>query len=115
MASSSIARYLTPWKFRREQQAERVRSLRDRDGDNCARCRRPVRFDLTDGHDQGAAIELVIPAIAGGGEEIGNLRLCHRRCNSSGIDHTVEVTERIRRKNEAALLPKSRRRASKAA
>ena len=115
MASSSIARYLNPWKFRREQQAERVRVLRERDGDSCARCRRPVRFDLTEGHDQGAKVELVVPANAGGSEEIGNLRLCHRRCNAPGLDHTSEVTERMRRKNEAALPSKSRRKPKKAA
>jgi hypothetical protein len=115
MSSRSIAKYLNPWKFRRDQQAERMRALRSRDGDNCARCRRPLRFDLPAGHDQGAAIELVVPALAGGGEEIGNLRLCHARCYSTGIDHTVEVAERMRRKNEAALLSKSRRRTTRAA
>ena len=115
MASHRIAKYLNPWKFRREQQAERVKILRGRDGDNCARCRRPLRFDLPAGHDQGAAIERVVPALAGGGEELGNLRLCHARCYSSGVDHTGEVAERIRRKNEASLLSKSRRRTTKAA
>jgi 5-methylcytosine-specific restriction endonuclease McrA len=115
MASSSIVRYLNPWRFRREQQAERLKALRERDGDACARCRRPVRFDLTEGHDQGAKVELVIPANAGGGEELGNLRLCHRRCNAPGLDHTSEVTERMRRKNEAALLSKSRKKPRKAA
>src|SRR5689334_21178831 len=115
MPSSSIIRYISPWKCRREQQAERVRALRERDGDNCARCRRPVRFDLTEGHDQGAKVELVVPANAGGSEEVDNLRLCHRRCNAPGLDHTGEVTERMRRKNEAALLSKSRKRTRKAA
>jgi hypothetical protein len=115
MTSHSIAKYLNPWKFRREQQAERVKALRSRDGDNCARCRRPLRFDLPAGHDQGAALEPVVPALAGGREDIGNLRLCHARCNASGADHTSEVTERMRRKNEAALLSKSRKRATRAA
>ena len=115
MPSSSLSRYLNPWKFRREQQAERILALRQRDGDNCVRCRRPLRFDLSDGHDQGAAIELVVPTTAGGSEEIANLRLCHRRCNAPGLDHTNEVAERMRRKNEAALLSKSRKRSKKAA
>ena len=115
MPGSSIVRYLNPWKFRREQQAERIRLLRERDGDHCVRCRRPVRFDLTEGHDQGAALEMVVPTAAGGSDDIGNLRLCHRRCNVPGLDHTSEVTERMRRKNEAALLSKSRKRTKKAA
>ena len=112
MPSSSFARYLNPWKFRRQQQAERIRALRERDGDNCIRCRRPIRFDLTEGHDQGAKVELVAPS---GSKDLGNLRLCHRRCNAPGLDHTSEVAERMRRKNEAALLSKSRKRAKKAA
>ncbi len=74
-----------------------------------------MRFDLPAGHDQGAAIELVIPRTAGGGAAVDNLRLCHRRCNSSGMDHTDEVTERMRRKNEAALFAKSRGSQSRAA
>jgi hypothetical protein len=115
MPSSSLVRYFNPRKFRRDQLAERVNALRARDGDDCARCRRPVRFDLTEGHDQGAKLELVDPAAAGGDEDIGNFRLCHRRCNAPGLDHTSEVTERMRRKNEAALLSKSRKRTKKAA
>lgn len=34
----------------------------------------------------------------------------HRRCNPGGIDHTGEVTDRIRRRNEAAQFGKSRKR-----
>lgn len=74
-----------------------------------------MRFDLPAGHDQGAAIELVVPKAAGGRAVADNLRLCHRRCNSSGMDHTGEVAERMRRKNEAALFAKSRRSESQAA
>lgn len=47
-----IARYVTPWKYQRERrEAERVRALKLRDGDACARCRRPIRFDLPAGSD----------------------------------------------------------------
>ena len=112
MPQTSIARYLNPWKLRREREAERIRALKSRDGDGCARCRRPMRFDLPDGHDQGARIEPVVP---GGGEGLENLRLTHRRCNAPGLDHTAEVTERIRRKAEAELFARSRKRKRKAA
>ena len=105
MPQSVIVRYLNPWKFRRQKAAERLAALRQRDGDNCARCRRPMRFDLTEGHDQGAAVEQVV---RGEGEALENLRLCHGRCNPSGVDHTEEVTMRVRRKNEAELFSKSR-------
>ena len=111
MPQSSITRYLTPWKLRREREAERVRTLRSRDGEACARCRRSMRFDLPDGHDQGARVEQIVP----GSDALGNLRLTHRRCNAPGLDHTAEVGERIRRKAEAELFTKSRKRKRKAA
>jgi len=112
--TASIVQYLNPWKLRRTREAERLRRLRERDGENCARCRRPMRFDLPEGHDQGAIVE---PVHAGGSEALDNLRLTHRRCFAPGIDHTDEVTDRIRRKAEAALLakPRTRKRARKAA
>jgi hypothetical protein len=99
-----IARYVTPWKFRREQLREqRIAELRTRDGDSCRRCRRAIRFDLQEGHDKGAAIECLFGGSGGPEQTIDNLCLCHRRCNADAIDNTVEVTERVRRKNEAAL------------
>jgi len=39
------------------------------------------------------------------------LCLTHRRCNAAGADNTAEVTERARRKNEAELFARSRKRA----
>ena len=104
----SVVRYLNPWRLKREREAARLAALRQRDGDNCARCRRPMRFDLVEGHDQGAAIEPILPG--SNGEALENFRLCHPRCNPSGIDHTAEVTMRVRRKNEADLFAKARAR-----
>ena len=101
MPAGSILRFLNPRKFRRDRDAERVRALKIRDGGNCARCRRPLRFDLPAGHDLAAIIE------PGAGADAA--RLCHRRCHSA-VDHTGEVTERIKRKHEAALISKSRKR-----
>lgn len=106
MPSSSIAKYLTPWKLRREREAERLRMLRSRDGDACARCRRPMRFDLPAGHDQGAKIEAVVP---GADMTLDNLCLCHGRCNAGKIDHTGDVAERMKRKSEAELFAKARK------
>ena len=109
MPRSSIVLYLNPWKLRRERQLKQLDALRQRDGDECRRCRRPLRFDLPAGHDQGAKIEAIGPGTAG--DAIDNLCLTHRRCNTAGADHTDEVTERIRRRNEAALLSRPRKRA----
>ena len=109
MSGSVIIRYVNPWKFRRDQNAQRMKALRQRDGDNCRRCKRPIRFDLTDGHDLGPKVEPIEYTAAAGEEQaLENLCLTHGRCNSAGADHTGEVSERIRRRSEAEMLSKSR-------
>lgn len=103
MSQSIIARYLNPWKFKREQEERRrVGELRERDGDDCRRCRRSMRFDLRTGHDLSPRIEDV-PS--------GGQCLTHVCCNARGADNTAEVTARVRRKNEAELFASSRKRA----
>lgn len=109
-----IAKYVTPWKFRREQMEQRVAALRERDGDNCRRCRRPLRFDLPRGHDKAPRIEHIVPSVEQEEETFENLCLCHSRCNAAGADNTGEVTERIRRRSEADLLSRSRSAGSQA-
>lgn len=104
--SSVIVKFVNPWKFKREQEEQRLRALRQRDGDDCRRCRRPMRFDLPRGHDLGPKVEQIL---SGTPEGLDNLCLTHRRCVSEGFDHTVEVKERIRRRAEAELLSSSRR------
>jgi hypothetical protein len=107
MRLTIIARYLNPWKHKRDQERGRVAALRQRDGDDCRRCRRPLRFDLTRGHDLGPTIA-VLPNSEGSGA-IDRLCLTHGRCNPSMIDHTGEVLERVRRRGEAELLARPRR------
>ena len=105
--SSRVIKFLNPWKAKREREAAQLAALRARDGDDCARCRRPLRFDLPARHDQGYQVEQLVP-----GEDrhaLDNLRLCHPRCNPSGVDHTGEVLHRARIKNEAALFERSRK------
>jgi 5-methylcytosine-specific restriction endonuclease McrA len=104
---------LNPWRFRREQNEQRLHALRMRDGDNCSRCRRPLRFDLPDGQEMGAKIEQILPRSAGGSDALDNLVLCHNRCNPGMVDNTSEVMDRIRRRSEAELLAKPRRRAGR--
>jgi hypothetical protein len=111
MSSVSIARFLNPWKHKRETE-RRVDELRRRDGDDCRRCRKPIRFDLPDGHDRAPTIQ---STGSNGSNALDDLCLCHVRCNAAMVDHTPEVIERIRRKNEAALFTKSRGRKKKAA
>ena len=113
MSRTIIAKYVTPWRFRREQREQRVAALRHRDGENCRRCRREIRFDLPAGHDKAPTIENVVPGADEGA--LDHLFLCHVRCNSAGADHTAEVTERIRRRSEAQLFTKSRKRVGRKA
>lgn len=112
MSRSIIARYVNPWKYKREQEeAARIAALRQRDGEDCRRCRRPMRFDLTPGHDLGPKVEEVAPTPEGETPALESLCLTHRRCNAAGQDNTAEVAERARRKNEAELFARSRKRA----
>jgi hypothetical protein len=111
MRLTIIARYLNPWKVKRDQERACVAALRRRDGDDCRRCRRPLRFDLVRGHDLGPAVAVLSEGEASGGiGVIDGLCLTHGRCNPSMIDHTGEVLARVRRKAEAELLAKPRRR-----
>jgi hypothetical protein len=97
--------------FKRDKQRQRLAELRRRDGDNCRRCRRPLRFDLPAGHDQAPTVQPIGPAAKGGGE-IDRLCLCHTRCNSATVDNTAEVQERLRRKAEELAAPAPRKRAA---
>ena len=108
MSGSIIIKYVNPWKFRREQHAARVAALRSRDGDNCKRCKRPMRFDMPDGHESMPKVEQIVPQPAGADDDIGNLCLTHVRCNAKHGCDTAEVKERARIKNEAALFEKSK-------
>ena len=112
MSPSAIHRFVNPWKFRRQQRERQLALLRERDGDNCRRCKRPIRFDLVDGHDLGPRVEPIAYRVEGA-PELDNLCLTHGRCvTKSGCD-TAEVRERARLRNEAALFAnaRSRRRA----
>lgn len=113
-SNATLGKYLNPWKFKREQAArqQRLAELRTRDGDNCQRCRRPLRFEVPDGHDQAPRFYELAPSFVDGLlPPIENQCLVHVRCNASGADNTVEVTQRVRRKNEAALFSNNRKRA----
>jgi 5-methylcytosine-specific restriction endonuclease McrA len=114
MSPTFLARYVSPWALKRDKaHQQQVAALRERDGDNCRRCRRPIHFDLPRGHDKGPAVESFVSTSDGESQALENLCLCHSRCNAAGEDHTDEVTERIRRRNEAALFAKPRRKAAR--
>ena len=114
MSRFDLARYVNPWRFRRAQNEQRLAALRHRDGDNCRRCKRPMRFDLPPGHDMGARLEQVLPGSTAGAGALDNLCLTHTRCNAQSGDNTQEVQERVRLKGEAALFESSRRKRRRA-
>lgn len=96
MTRSAIVRYLNPRIFRRDERQQQFEALRQRDGDNCRRCRRPLRFDLPSGHDRAPTL-LPIASVAGDTPAgLENLCLCHVRCNGEPADNTEEVLERVR-------------------
>ena len=62
--------------------------LRERDGDRCGICRRPIRFDLPSGpkgDDRGPSIDHVLPRSTfvdlDEADDLANLRLAHWGCN----------------------------------
>jgi len=110
MAGFSLTRFINPWKYRREERRRRVEALRQRDGDDCRRCRRPIRFDLAEGHDLGVRFEQIVSGAEAEADSLANLCLTHGRCNVSGQDHTAEVSARLRPKREAELFTKARER-----
>lgn len=109
MTRSFLAKYVSPWALKRDKERQqRLTALRQRDGDHCRRCRRPLRFDLPEGHDQAPIVQEIVKAVGDEVPGFDNLCLCHHRCNAQGADNTIEVKERIRRKGEADLFAKSR-------
>jgi hypothetical protein len=109
MSRFSLARYVSPWNLRKnKERQQRVAELRSRDGDNCRRCRRALRFDLPAGHEKAPTILALAATVAREPETLDNLVLCHVRCNAGEADLTGEVTDRVRRKNEAELFSKRR-------
>lgn len=109
MSGTIILRYVNPWRFRRLQDEQRVAALRQRDGENCSRCKRPMRFDLPGGHELAPKVEQLLHDANGGTDELQNLCLTHGRCNADSGDMTAEVRERLRLQREAALLSRSRK------
>lgn len=106
--AASLVTYLNPLKRRREREQRAVLMLRERDGGECRRCRRPMRFDLPAGHDLGARIEQLVPGVEGPRGSIDNLCLTHGRCNRKAGTDTREVTDRARQKAEIEMFDRDR-------
>jgi hypothetical protein len=113
MTPAPIARYLNPWALKRDRRQQRLNALRERDGDNCRRCRRPMRFDLPEGHEAAPRIEQVLPDIAR--PALDNFCLTHVRCNAEARDNTIEVQERVQLRQVSAAKARKRRKPARVA
>ena len=113
MMHSPIGRFLNPWKARNDELKRRFSELRSRDGDDCRRCRRPIRFDLPPDHDSAPALVDLVSQLNGGPASLDNLCLCHARCNAETADSTGEVQERLKRRIELAAAVDSRKAAKR--
>jgi hypothetical protein len=61
-----------------------VALLRERDGDDCWLCHLPIDFTVEDINDpMRYSRDHVVPRAAGGDRGTGNMKLAHRKCNSS--------------------------------
>lgn len=67
-------------------------ALRERYGDNCHWCGKPMDFEAKD-EPLSATIEHLIPRSEGGVNAQHNLRLAHKRCNG---DRSVPTPKRVR-------------------
>jgi 5-methylcytosine-specific restriction endonuclease McrA len=88
------------WVFRRARR-KRIAALRARDGDNCWRCNRPMRFGAPFNRGKAATVEHVLARALGGTDDLGNLRLCHIGCNRHLGTAPPEQKERMRINRDA--------------
>lgn len=71
--------------------------LRERDGDNCFYCGKPMMFFIEQGPNA-ASLEHLIEIAQGGNNKQKNLVLAHIRCNSSLCGMTINNKLKIRQK-----------------
>lgn len=68
------------WRVGSAKKRKLYANLRERHGDACHWCGKPMCFEDRDG-PLAATIEHLIPRADGGSNKQFNLRLAHRRCN----------------------------------
>jgi len=63
-----------------------------RDGDKCHLCGKRVNMSLSGMHQMGPTVDHLLPIVAGGLDELANVRLAHRSCNvARGAGGTVQL------------------------
>ena len=98
--------FVPPWMFKKRRNKERVRQVRERDGDHCWRCGHPMVFDGRHPNaGRAATVEHVLPLSKGGAWALDNLRLCHVGCNRYLADNLPDQKERMRQPLARERLP----------
>ena len=95
MAKARPNWFLPGW-VHRHRRRKLLKALRARDGDQCWRCNRPMRFEGEPNCGKAATIEHYLPKAKGGTDDLANLRLCHVGCNRHLADHAPAQKERMR-------------------
>jgi 5-methylcytosine-specific restriction endonuclease McrA len=91
--------------------AELRAAVRERDGDDCFVCRKPIDFARAPGTLWGPSLEHVVPIAAGGSRsDLGNLRLSHAYpCNKAkgarheGTDYSQRPVPRRANPNDVCV------------
>lgn len=96
MAKTPPNWFLPGWAHKLVKKKRRFAAIRARDGDDCWRCHRPMRFEGPPNCGKAATIEHITPRSKGGTDDLDNLRLCHVGCNRHLADHPPEQKERMR-------------------
>jgi 5-methylcytosine-specific restriction endonuclease McrA len=65
-----------------KQRKSLLRTLRERDGDLCHICYRPMSFKVPN-QPESATFDHIIPKAVGGRDRMDNLKLAHNKCNKA--------------------------------
>jgi HNH endonuclease len=76
----------TAWRNKRKR-------IRQRDGDDCWLCKKPIDFTLENDHAMRASLDHYVPRKWGGSNRAENLRLAHQHCNVSREHYRPETME----------------------
>jgi 5-methylcytosine-specific restriction endonuclease McrA len=68
--------------------------LRERDGDLCWLCGKPMVFDSRKNKPDAATIDHIVPQSHGGQTTMANLRLAHKLCNNRRGSPAPEASAR---------------------
>lgn len=84
------------WFHARQKKADKVAALRERDGDNCWRCGKKMRFGGIPNVGKAATVEHLQPLSKHGTWAMDNLALCHVGSNRHMKDFDRTHKEKMR-------------------